>query len=258
MLKLMTFNIRYGLADDGENRWENRRPLVIDRIISFNPDLLGMQECQDNFQAEYIKNNLSDYEFIGVRREGGSNTALEMAPLLFKKSVFQLVQKGCFWLSETPQVPGSKNWGSTFPRTATWVELFYQTSGKSLIFVNTHFDYATSAIHDSARLLQRWILETAGNLPVLVTGDFNADKNSPAYRCLTIDTSLQDIYRYIHQNHENEGTFHGFGQAENPTSIDWMLASHHFRATACEIDRYHEGDLFPSDHYPVNATLEWK
>jgi len=254
----MTFNIRYGLADDGENCWENRKRLVIERIKSFNPDLLGMQECRDDFQAEYIKNNLSDYEFYGVRREGESDTAFEMAPLLFKKSVFQLVQKGCFWLSETPQVPGSKSWGSTFPRTATWVELIHRTSNKSLVFVNTHFDYIDSAIHNSARLLQKWILETVGKLPVLLTGDFNADKTSPAYRCLTNDTSLQDIYRHTHQNHENEGTFHGFGQVENPTSIDWMLASNHFEVIACEIDLYHEGDLFPSDHYPVNATLKWK
>lgn len=255
MIKLMTFNIRYGLADDGENHWEIRKALVIDRIKAFDPDLLGMQECRDDFQAEFIKRNLRDYEFYGVRRANDGETALEMAPVLFKKSVFQLVEKGCFWLSETPQVIGSKSWGSTFPRTATWVELIHQESGIALSFINTHFDYEPSAIGESARLLKTWIEQKARDTPLILTGDFNADKGSSAYRQLTDDGKLQDVYRTGAPNLENEGTFHGYGQANEP--IDWMLASHHFEVINTEIDRYHEGNIYPSDHYPGTAILKW-
>lgn len=254
----MTFNIRYGSADDRINHWDHRKPLVIDRIKAFDPDLLGMQECRDDDQAEFIKDNLQGYEFYGVRREGGSVTALEMAPILFKGSAFELIQKGCFWLSETPQVPGSIGWGGTFPRTATWVELIHQASGRDFIFLNTHFDYQPSAIDGSARLVQGWVNARSETHPIIVTGDFNADKDSFAYHMLTEKSSLADIYRQIHAGNVNEGTFHGFGQAEELTSIDWMLASDHFEVISAAIDRYHEGDLFPSDHHPVTASLRWR
>jgi endonuclease/exonuclease/phosphatase family metal-dependent hydrolase len=258
MLKLMTFNIRYGSADDGPCHWDNRKSLIIDRINAFGPDLLGLQECQDDFQAKFIKDHLQEYEFFGVRRAGGSVTALEMAPILFRKSVFRLVQKGCFWLSKTPQAPGSQSWGSIFPRTATWVELVHQGSNRVLIFLNTHFDYEPSAIEESAKLLGKWIRTTTGTRPIIVTGDFNAEKNSTAYLQLTEKSALRDVYRQVQTGDGNEGTFHGFGREAVSKPIDWMLVSAHFEVLDAEIDRYHKDDLYPSDHYPVTAILDWK
>ncbi len=256
MIKLMTFNIRYALADDGENRWENRKSLVIKRIRAFDPDLLGMQECRDDFQAEFVKSQLPDYEFYGVRRAHEGNTALEMTPALFKKSMFQLAQKGCFWLSETPPVVGSKSWGATFPRTVTWTELIHNETGKSLLFLNTHFDYEPSAIGESARVLREWIEQNARESPTIVTGDFNTDKGSSAYRKLTGDGKLRDAYSLAHPIDPAAGTFHGYGKINDP--IDWALVSSHFDVVSAEIDRHHKGDRYPSDHYPVTTTLQWK
>jgi endonuclease/exonuclease/phosphatase family metal-dependent hydrolase len=255
MLKLMTFNIRYGLADDGDNRWDSRKSLVIERIKSFDPDLIGVQECRDDFQAEFIKSQLQGYEFYGVRRAHKGDTALEMAPVLFKRSTFQLAQKGCFWLSDMPSVVGSKSWGAIFPRTATWVKLIHSTSGKSFVFLNTHFDYEPSALGESAQVLKEWIRENAKDQPILLSGDFNADKDSSAYRQLTKD-GLFDVYKIAHPTDSAAGTFHGYGEASDP--IDWVLASSHFEVIAAEIDRYHEGKICPSDHYPVTAIIEWK
>jgi len=252
----MTFNIRYGTADDGLNQWENRKHLIVDRIKAFNPDLLGIQECRDDFQAKFIKDNLQHLEFYGLPRGGGSVTALEMAPILFKKSAFQLIHKGCFWLSEMPEVPGSISWGGNFPRTATWVHLVHLELGKEFIFINTHFDYEPSAIDGSARLLKGWTARVVEKHPVIVTGDFNTDKNSSTYRQLTDEAGLADVFRQVHSGDEDEGTFHGYGQANDP--IDWMLASDSFEAVSAEIDRYHAGNIFPSDHYPVSATLKLK
>jgi endonuclease/exonuclease/phosphatase family metal-dependent hydrolase len=258
MLNLMTFNIRYGLADDRGNRWDNRKSLVLERIRACDPDLLGLQECRDDSQAEFIRENLPEYEFYGVPRGGGSVTALEMAPILFKKSAFRLVQKGCFWLSDTPHVPGSVSWDATFPRTATWAQLIHLASGRELLFLNTHFDYTLSAIGGSARLLQAWLTQAAETHPILVTGDFNADKNSSAYRQLTVNAPLLDVYRQIHPTGGDEGTFHGFGQADELSPIDWILACNSFRVVSAKIDRHHTDGIHPSDHFPVTATLQWK
>lgn len=258
MIKLMTFNIRYATADDGENRWERRRTLVIDRIKSFDPDLLGLQECRDDSQAEFIKHHLPDYSFHGVSRGGDSGTALEMAPVLFKKSVFEFVQEGTFWLSETPHVRGSKDWG-VFPRTATWMELVHQPTGRALLFLNTHFDYESTAIDQSARLLKHWLEQSARNRPLLVTGDFNADKSSLAYHQLTGGSpALVDVYRRANPGGSGEGTYHGYGHEVEPAPIDWVLASGHFEVLKAEVDRTQEGNLYPSDHCPITATLNWK
>lgn len=87
ILRVMSFNIRYGLAEDGHNRWEKRKELVLGCIREHRPDLLGLQECRDDAQADYLRKNLPDYHFHGVRRGGGDQTDLEMAPVLFHRDV---------------------------------------------------------------------------------------------------------------------------------------------------------------------------
>ncbi len=258
MIKVMSFNIRYGLADDGENHWDKRKSLAISRIQAFQPDLLGMQECRDDSQAEFVKASLPDYHFYGIRREGRGDTALEMAPVLFRKTSFQIIDQGCFWLSETPQIPGSKSWDSTFARTVTWLKLLHHETGKTLTFVNTHFDYVPSAIDGAAQVLHKWLEQTLKDTPVILTGDFNADKASAAYRLLTGSGMLLDAYRQMHPNGDEESTFHGFGKSAEKSSIDWVLVSRHFDITEANVDRTHEGELYPSDHYPVTVTMNSK
>jgi endonuclease/exonuclease/phosphatase family metal-dependent hydrolase len=43
----------------------------------------------------------------------------------------------------------------------------------------------------------------------------------------------------------------------HPPAIDWVLASNQFSILEASIDRHHMKNLFPSDHYPVTATLDW-
>lgn len=255
MLKVMSFNIRYGLAADGDNHWQHRKALTAARLQEFAPDLLGIQECRDDEQADFVKNNLPAYQFYGVHREGSGETALEMAPLLTRTAEFEVLEKGHFWLSKTPDIAGSKNWDSVFPRTCTWVKLLHRASGKSLLFLNTHFDYQPIAIVESAKMLQQWIKQTVQDTPLIVTGDFNTEKNSPAFQLLAESGLLVDA----HQNlPKNTGTFHEFGTLTKLETIDWILVSQHFKVVNAAVDTYHEGSLYPSDHYPITAVLDWK
>lgn len=256
MLKVMSFNLRYGTAPDGENRWEKRKPLAFARIQAFAPDLLGLQECRDDAQAEFIKTNLPEYEFYGVRREGEGDTALEMAPVLYRRAAFQMLERGHFWLSETPHVVGSKSWNSTFARTATWAKLIHHATGHILLFLNTHFDYHPPAIDGAARLLRGWLAQQT--TPIIITGDFNAEKDSAAYQLLTDGKTLVDAYRQAWPNGSaREATFHGYGQTPE-LAIDWILVSPHLQAQNASVDRTRAGNLFPSDHYPVLAELAWR
>ena len=259
MIKVMSFNIRYGLADDGENHWNNRRSLALARIHAFGPDLLGLQECRDDAQADFIRSSLPDYHFLGIHREGPGDTALEMAPLLFRRSAFRLLDTGCFWLSETPEIPGSKSWGSAYPRTVTWARLACLPTGAVLTYVNTHFDYEPpAAIVENAQCLRQWLDQENPQTPLIVTGDFNADRDSSAYRLLTGSGGLIDAFRQVHSNEEDETTFHAFGRPEEMAPIDWILVSDHFQVLDAQIDRTRAGNLFPSDHYPITAVLDWK
>lgn len=258
MIKVMSFNIRYGLANDGENHWNNRRSLTLARIHAFRPDLLGLQECRDDAQADFIRSSLPDYHFLGIHREGPGDTALEMAPLLFRRSVFRLHDTGCFWLSESPEIPGSKSWDSAYPRTVIWARLACRSTGTVLTYVNTHFDYEPAAIDGNAQCLRQWLEQKSPQTPLIVTGDFNADKDSGAYRLLTGDGGLVDAFRQVHANEEDEATFHAFGRPEEMAPIDWILVSDHFRVLDAQIDRTRAGSLFPSDHYPITSVLDWK
>jgi endonuclease/exonuclease/phosphatase family metal-dependent hydrolase len=258
MIKVMSFNIRYGRANDVENHWNNRKSLALARVHAFGPDLLGLQECRDDAQADFVRSNLPGYNFLGIHRQGHGDTALEMAPLLFRQSAFRLLETGYFWLSETPEVPGSKSWGSDYPRTVSWTRLACQPTGAVLTYVNTHFDYQPTAIDGDARCLRQWLDQIRQETPLIVTGDFNANKDSDSYRLLTGDGRLIDAFRQVHPNADDEATFHAFGRQEEMSSIDWILVSDHFRVVDAQIDRSREGNLFPSDHYPVTAVLDWK
>ncbi|MBI5302696.1 MAG: endonuclease/exonuclease/phosphatase family protein [Chloroflexi bacterium] len=258
LVKVMSFNIRYGTADDGEHRWENRKEMVIRRIQSFDPDLVGLQECRDDAQAAYVKNSLPNYEFIGVRRGGNSETTLEMTPILYKKTVFAEIARGNFWLSETPDVPGSKGWGSLFPRTVTWTKLQCKNSTHSVVFLNAHFDHrSVTAQEQSAALVCKWAQQFAAQHAVIVTGDFNTGKDTLAYECLVNGDVLYDVYRKAHAGRNQEETYHGYGKPGAQAAIDWLLASHQFETIAAEIDRFCERGLYPSDHFPLTAVLQF-
>ncbi|WP_197699758.1 endonuclease/exonuclease/phosphatase family protein [Candidatus Promineifilum breve] len=252
----MTFNIRYGQADDGDNHWERRKSLVIQRIRAADPDLLGLQECRDDEQAAFVKEQLPDYDFFGVPRGGDGPTALEMAPILVRRSAFHPARQGVFWLSETPDVAGSLGWDAMFPRTATWVELVHGPTGGALIFLNTHFDLMPAAIDGAARLLVDWARRQAARRPLIVTGDFNAVKGSAAYGLLVDGHTLVDAARQVGTAGADEGTFHGFGLPVT-LPIDWILVSPSFIVRDAAIDRTWQGNLYPSDHYPVIAALDW-
>src|SRR6056297_3048996 len=117
-LRVMSFNIRYGSANDGDNHWKTRDSFVIDVIRDFNPDLLGTQETL-GFQAKYLQGQLPEMVYVGTSRD--ANPDGEQCGILYRKDRFEQLEAGQFWLSDTPLVKFSKSWDSSLPRIATWV-----------------------------------------------------------------------------------------------------------------------------------------
>lgn len=248
-LVVTSFNIRTASAPDGVQGWDFRKERVIERIRAADPDLLGLQECRADEQAEFIRSQLPDYAFLGVPRGGEGDSAREMAPVLYRRAAFEALGQGHFWLSATPRVPGSRAWGADYPRTATWVKLRPRAGGPPIVFLNTHFDYAGTAREDSARQLHAWVAALADR--VVITGDFNAGRDSTCHRILTADGLVQDC---LDRAGVTGGSFHDFGRA-TPEALDWILASPPLQPIRAGVDAWQDKGFYPSDHFPVTAEL---
>lgn len=259
---VMTLNIRNSNAEDGANDWEFRQPIVLKCIQEFAPDLLGTQEVRP-IQLAFLDEHLHrDFHVVPGRTGDATDTGERMA-IFARKSRFEVIETGQLWLSETPEVPGSRGWDARLPRTMTWARLLdLRRPKQSVLFVNTHFDHigAEARLH-SAALMRRWLDEHAGDSAVIVTGDFNAPQDSPAYETLVSAPKkgvvLADAYRQVKKASRapEVGTFHGFRGVPGAHRIDWILASAEFTAVASDNDFRHEGSLYPSDHFPVWAVF---
>ena len=265
-VRVMSFNIRYGTADDGVNAWPERKAFLADRISKFDPDLLGTQETLA-FQRDELLGLLHRYEAAGVGRDDGREKG-EMAALFFKPARFEQVAGGDFWLSQTPETVGSKGWDAALPRIATWVKLADKADKAALpiLFLNTHFDHqGAEARRESAALIRRYFDEHGTGCRLVITGDFNAGEGTPPYEALFAAegdkaSPLIDTIRVAVPTRDAagpEGTFTGFdGKSTGGERIDWIGCSRGFRVAEAGIDRSERDGRTPSDHAAVTAVLE--
>jgi endonuclease/exonuclease/phosphatase family metal-dependent hydrolase len=259
-LRVMSFNCRVSTLFDLQNTWGIRKNLLATTIENFDPDLLGTQECLAS-QSNYLRERLGAYAFVGVGRNDGKRKG-EMCGVYFKRDKFTELDSGHFWLSESPSKPGSKGWGAIFPRMVTWVKLQPKAGGQPFVWFNTHLDaFSSRARENGAKLLRQRIASIAGGLPVVVTGDFNADAGSTPYRVMlgaVADAAvrLTDTFRAMYPGAaKDDGTRHGFHGGHGGPRIDWILASNAFRTIDAGIDRTKGGLSYPSDHFAVTAIL---
>jgi endonuclease/exonuclease/phosphatase family metal-dependent hydrolase len=168
-----------------------------------------------------------------------------------------LSDAGTFWLSETPTVPGSTTWGNSLPRIVTWVRLLDRTDKRRLIVINTHWDHESQPARlNSGKLLAARVHELSCDTePVIVMGDFNATPTNPALVALMEQGGLRDTFCVAHPDETNVCTFNGFGRTPNGPKIDAVLVSPQWQVEEAEIVRTRDGELFPSDHWPVTATV---
>lgn len=249
-IRVMSFNIRYGTANDGENRWEQRRDLVIETIADRAPQILGVQEALA-FQIDELSAALPQFQVLGQGRRGGREG--EFAALFVNRNRFTIEAHGDFWLSPTPDEVGSQGWDAALPRMCTWAVLRDRKNGSRFRVLNTHFDHrGRKARLESASVL---IAEgEVGSLPVIITGDLNADEESPPLARLR-EAGLRDTFRVMHPKAQGVGTFNGFRGTTDGGKIDYVLVDSPWRVEAAEIVRDNEEGRYPSDHFPVIADL---
>ena len=248
-LKVMSYNIRLGSANDGTNSWSLRYTATGDMLEDQAPDVFGVQEALD-YQVRYI-NEMCGYEYVGVGRENGKKEGEHMAIFWNKKSV-SMLKWGTFWLSETPQKP-SKGWDAACFRTATWALMKDKKTGRKFYFVNTHLDHEGKEAQKNGLKL---IVDRIGEInpegyPMVLTGDFNMKPDDP--NLAELDSKMQST-RKIAAVTDNHDTYNGWGRGSG--IIDYIYVSGFSSCPEYQtvVKRYRDRK-FVSDHYPVSARL---
>lgn len=255
-IAVMSFNIRYDNPSDGPNAWPHRVDWVAE-IIRENADIVGMQEVEKG-QLDDLKQRLPEYSFYGVGRKDGKQGG-EYVPIAWRNDRFALVEKGEFWLSETPDVP-SKSWDSSLNRLTTWVRLKAEDSGQAILFVNTHYDHRGEvARRKSSDMIRHWIATHRADAAVIVTGDFNTLPDSEPYRRMITNEAglhLSDARLSVDNPIGPESTWNGFEKIRPGRRIDFIftagpVAVESFRTLAEQRD-----GRFASDHLAIVAEVE--
>jgi len=264
----MSFNIRYGSANDGENHWKNRREMVFDVFHNHYPDIVGLQEALD-FQIAEIRKALAKYGQIGVAREDGK-TEGEYSAILYRLDRFDVDESGTFWLSDTPEVPGSNHWGNACVRICTWARFVEKKSGKAFYLYNTHLDHVSQPSREKSAVLLAQRIHNRKHLdPFVVTGDFNAGEDNPVILYMKGESSLGkeyedkctnpvpmvDTFRVLHPDIKDVRTGHGFRGSRQGNKIDYVFAPPDIKVLEAQILHDNIDGRYPSDHFPVTARL---
>lgn len=262
-LRVMTFNVRGAYHRDGKNAWRHRADLNTRVVRRYAPDLIGFQEFQKGNQR-YYDLHLSEYRYL-LGPEYENHPPRAHNAIYWNPERLDLLDKGGFWLSETPE-KFSRSWGTHQVRSANWAMFRLVQDGAEFLHLNTHLDHrSVEARRQGARLIVRRLEElTGGSLPILITGDFNADPAFAVHR-IFMNAGFGDAH--LSAGDPPARTFHKFqGDAFVPRRldregrIDWILfrdetSEIEWSCTSCQIVREAEPPVYPSDHYPVVARL---
>jgi endonuclease/exonuclease/phosphatase family metal-dependent hydrolase len=270
-LRVMTFNIRYDNPADGENGWKHRKDWLAEIVNREHPDIVGMQEVLAG-QFKDLKERLHGMKAFGVGRDDGKQSG-EFVPIFYREERYHALEHGTFWLSKTPDKPGSKDWDAAITRTVSWLKLKDTRSGDVFFAVNTHFDHKGKEAREksAALVVERLRTEFAGH-PVILTGDFNTRPDSPPYEILVGKTEIKTmagekhkdlIFRdsFLHSAARPTGpesTFNGFKEIAPHVRIDFIFVTPTIDVLKIKTLDDQKNGRFPSDHLPVVADVRIK
>jgi endonuclease/exonuclease/phosphatase family metal-dependent hydrolase len=254
--RVAAFNIRYNAEADEKsgNGWELRKGPVAQVIMDHQFDVVGTQEG-DGKQLEDLKALLPGYEYLG--HPYGGRGDLHNAATFYRSSLFDVMDSGVFWFSETPDEP-SVGWDASDRRIAHWTKFKVKATGKVFFFFNVHFYWRLEeAKRESGPLLVRKIKEIAGEAPVICVGDFNSTDETSQIQA--VKSFLGDAYEQTlmpRQGAENTNMGGGVFRGEPTNRIDYIFVSPQIQVKDYKVlsDRY-DGDRYPSDHLPVTSLV---
>lgn len=282
-LVVATYNVRNDNNNDARqnNGWQQRFPVIAELVRFHDFDILGTQEAFHH-QLGDLKSLMPEYEYIGIGRDDGKDAG-EHSAIFYKREMFNLLDKGDFWMSENTTEP-NRGWDAALPRICSWGKFEIIETGHILYFFNLHMDHVgVKARRESAKLVIEKIKEIAKDNPVILTGDFNVDQYSDSYAEINNSGLVKDSYETAPVKYATNGTFNDFDvDSKTDSRIDHIFLTTHFKAQRYGVltDTYRmqtpespmarrrssnfpkEVQLrpflsrLPSDHFPVVAKIE--
>jgi len=251
-LTVMSFNLRYGTANDGDNHWLKRRDQLFALLREQQADVIGLQEALHG-QIDEILSAVPGYGYVGVGRSDGRQAG-EYAAVLYRTARLQVRRSDTFWFSDTPGVVKSTSWGNQIERICTWA-YFEDREGPAFYLYNVHLDHQSQPSRErSVALLLARIAARDPRAPVMVTGDFNAGESNPA--AVAMRTSLRDSFRVLQPDATEVGTFNGFKPGQTAgDKIDFVFVEPGTEVLEAAIVRTSRDGRYPSDHFPVTARI---
>jgi len=248
---VMSYNLRFDNPRDGENSWPNRHPAIKKVWEDVDADIIGVQEGMSH-QIHTLKNWFHDYAVVGRGRE--KKDTGEQVAVFYKKKRFDCIDQGHFWLSDTPDVPGSRSFGNDVYRMSSWVILYDNLEKKEFIFLNTHLDHESKQSRvKGARLICKFLAEHKNLDGQIVTGDFNDLPDSEALAIMEKEGDLKDTLKAAGSD---SATFHNFSD-KALMRIDYILCSMDLKVSKGKVVKDKPFNIYPSDHYPIYAELKW-
>jgi endonuclease/exonuclease/phosphatase family metal-dependent hydrolase len=253
-LNIITYNIRYNNPDDGVNAWPLRKDKVSGLLKFYKADIFNVQEALPE-QMDDIAAQFPDFDHVGVGRDDGKRAGEHMG-VFYRKSRFEKITDGMFWLSETPTKPGF-GWDAVCNRTVTWIKLKDKLTKKTFFVFDTHFDHrGVKAREEAANLILKSIKEiNKEKLPLILTGDLNLVKTA---------APVQSILKELHDAKDKsqttpygpEGTSGGFDVKLTVRTIDYIFINDKVEVLRHGVLSDSFGMYYPSDHLPVLAEVK--
>lgn len=258
--RIASINIRVPTAKDSINHWKNRKTIMIDFLKKEGFDIMCLQEVSSG-QMKYITSSMTEYDCIG-----DSPTVVkgeEYLPIYYKKSILVCLDSGSFWLSQTPNIFGSKGWEGRHTRRVTWSKFISKLDSCVFYVVNTHLDHVGKVANEKGmEVIKCWMDSIAIDFPVLICGDMNCTSKSPTYfKALNYKFHMYDAYQVAKCRNGVNYSFHAFGKRKKNVRrmSDFFFVTSQFDVNEINIPEEHSiNGVYLTDHCPVIITVKIK
>lgn len=253
MIKITTFNLRYAWDHDGKNSFIYRADGILEKINTEMPDVICFQEGTDK-NIPFLKRNLTDYNIVFNQRE--TDFSGEGLATAYRRDRLELLELKFFWLSETPEKPGSRfKEQSVCPRICQCLLFKRIMDGKLFRAYNIHLDHEGEGARTlGIKVVLEHIKEDVSRMPMpfFLMGDFNSTPESEAVSYCNgyADVPVTDLTSHI------PFTYHEFGKKQD--KIDYIFADRITAELPHSVTPWDDeaNGVYLSDHYPVCLETE--
>lgn len=280
-LRVMTYNLLSAAKKSRRFPWEHRRDGIVELFQQLQPDVIGTQEA-NLAQINDLCRMLPEYDVIGEGNLGPQNAHHHdswYSAIFFRRENIRRIQTAgeAFWLSPHPNRPASRFALASRPRVAVWSVFQHRLTEQRFLFGTTHLEaFVPGHRRQGTRLIQEYIQQKLADLgedlPVFLTGDFNAESDTAEIRRLQAGGSagplLLDAWREAGLGEDrNAATFRGLDLRDRVSNwllghrrIDYVFYRPMLELSSVERVDYARylsmGSLPPSDHDPVLASFK--